>query len=245
MKPCGTVAAWHRHYRAGEPPCEPCRLAWNTYCRACKKHKDHSCSDCGARIRRGVRCRPCCQVAYKRIVRGQKPRPSRRERAMMRAQRAAAGTKGGGIITNGPCNWCGEWFTSYGKATPARFCSLRCKQKAGAQRRRAREAGAHGQFTWTQVVGLFLKFDRRCAYCSTPIAGQPDPDHVVPLSRGGANSIHNILPCCKPCNSDKRDLLLDEWASDRARRGLAPVRTSWDVTDSRFRHVTSTDPVAA
>lgn len=27
-KPCGTVAAYKRHQRAGETPCEPCRAAW-------------------------------------------------------------------------------------------------------------------------------------------------------------------------------------------------------------------------
>lgn len=27
-QPCGTVAAYKRHGRAGEPPCDPCRAAW-------------------------------------------------------------------------------------------------------------------------------------------------------------------------------------------------------------------------
>ena len=28
-EPCGTVAAYRRHRRAGEQPCDQCRLAWN------------------------------------------------------------------------------------------------------------------------------------------------------------------------------------------------------------------------
>jgi len=92
---------------------------------------------------------------------------------------------------------------------------------------------------------LFLAFDRCCAYCEQPVIGQPDPDHVVPLSRRGANSITNILPSCRACNSDKRDLLLAEWNADRARRGKPPVRTSWSFNDPRFRHLTSMVPVAA
>lgn len=28
-QPCGTVAAYRRHRKAGEQPCEPCREAWN------------------------------------------------------------------------------------------------------------------------------------------------------------------------------------------------------------------------
>ena len=66
---------------------------------------------------------------------------------------------------------------------------------------------------------------RRCAYCDQRVEGQPDPDHVVPLSRGGSNSITNILPSCRACNSDKRDLLLAEWRMDRQRRCLPARRT--------------------
>lgn len=29
--PCGTVAAYKRHQRHGEPPCEACRAAWSEY----------------------------------------------------------------------------------------------------------------------------------------------------------------------------------------------------------------------
>lgn len=34
VKPCGTPAAFKRHLRAGEEPCEACRRAWNEYKRA-------------------------------------------------------------------------------------------------------------------------------------------------------------------------------------------------------------------
>lgn len=32
----GTIAAVTRHRRAGETPCEPCKVAWNTYQREYK-----------------------------------------------------------------------------------------------------------------------------------------------------------------------------------------------------------------
>jgi hypothetical protein len=31
LQPHGTVAAYRRHQRAGEPPCGPCRVAWSDY----------------------------------------------------------------------------------------------------------------------------------------------------------------------------------------------------------------------
>ena len=30
-QPCGTQAAYKRHQRNGETPCEPCRVAWSAY----------------------------------------------------------------------------------------------------------------------------------------------------------------------------------------------------------------------
>ena len=78
----------------------------------------------------------------------------------------------------------------------------------------------------------------RCAYCGTRPT-RLDPDHVVPVSRGGANYIGNLLPACPPCNSSKRDLTLDEWSDYLHQRGLPPRTTTWDSTDPRFTHLTS------
>lgn len=39
-----------------------------------------------------------------------------------------------------------------------------------------------------------------CAYCGGEADGW---DHVVALSRGGANSVDNLVPVCTPCNQRK------------------------------------------
>lgn len=128
------------------------------------------------------------------------------------------------------CVWCGGEFTA--SRGDHQSCSTYCKQKAKAVRRRGREHNAPGTYTWAEVMHLWISIDRRCSYCDkqdTVI----EPDHVIPLSKGGSNSLTNIVPSCKPCNSDKRDLLINEWYADRARRGLEPR-----LLNPAFRHLT-------
>lgn len=141
------------------------------------------------------------------------------------------------VLRNVTCAWCGSAFETT-KDTQV-YCQFDCKRRSTRNRRRGRQYGSTSHFTWAEFMRVFLKLDRCCAYCERVIDGQPDPDHVVPLSRGGSNSITNILPSCRACNSDKRDLLLDEWNADRARRGLDPRVTTWTTGDPRVVHLTS------
>jgi 5-methylcytosine-specific restriction endonuclease McrA len=132
------------------------------------------------------------------------------------------------------CGWCGDIFTA--NRDTGKFCNKRCSKKQAKMRRRGRESNAPGQFTWAQVVKLHLIADRRCSYCDEQVA-QPDPDHVIPISRGGRNGIENILPCCQSCNGDKGDMTLTEWAAYRVRKNKQPVRTTFDYRDPRFKHL--------
>lgn len=51
-----------------------------------------------------------------------------------------------------------------------------------------------------------------CHYCETPTpARQLTMDHVVPLARGGRSVKSNLVPCCKSCNKQKKNLLPIEW----------------------------------
>ena len=36
-------------------------------------------------------------------------------------------------------------------------------------------------------------------------------DHVVPIAQGGRSTPGNIVPACKPCNNQKRDLTAAAW----------------------------------
>lgn len=55
---------------------------------------------------------------------------------------------------------------------------------------------------WKDLLAL-----GKCHYCGEIFsADELTMDHVVPLSRGGKSSKGNIVPCCKPCNNDKKYL---------------------------------------
>jgi 5-methylcytosine-specific restriction endonuclease McrA len=57
---------------------------------------------------------------------------------------------------------------------------------------------------------VFARWDGQCAYCDAPAEHL---DHVQPLSRGGADAAHNLLPACAPCNLSKGAKSLAEWAA--------------------------------
>jgi 5-methylcytosine-specific restriction endonuclease McrA len=51
-----------------------------------------------------------------------------------------------------------------------------------------------------------------CYYCSRSFAPQDlTMDHIVPISRGGKSTKGNVVPCCKECNNNKKQLLPMEW----------------------------------
>ena len=51
-----------------------------------------------------------------------------------------------------------------------------------------------------------------CYYCKkTTPARQLTMDHIVALSRGGKSRKSNLVPCCKSCNNQKKNLLPFEW----------------------------------
>jgi len=71
---------------------------------------------------------------------------------------------------------------------------------------RARKYGNGGRHTREEWEELKKRFSYTCQVC-----GRKEPetkmteDHIIPLSKGGDDSIGNIQPLCKLCNSIKNN----------------------------------------
>lgn len=88
--------------------------------------------------------------------------------------------------------------------------------KGGAETRRARKCfyqrqreyrkkangGSHSLQEWVDMKKLY-QFTCPCCLLSEPLVFLTE-DHIVPLTKGGSNSIDNIQPLCMSCNSKKR-----------------------------------------
>lgn len=79
----------------------------------------------------------------------------------------------------------------------------------GHHRRKAALAAVDDTLTPEQLVEILEFFDFRCGFCLVDLRTLPRKfrtwDHLLPISRGGTNTADNVIPCCKPCNSRKKD----------------------------------------
>lgn len=122
----------------------------------------------------------------------------------------------------GECLGCGEDFTT--STRWQKYCTDRCRHRANRSasrdqyrkrnhRRRALIRGGKVTDSATFAASwkrLLRRMDNSCAYCGS--GTEPlTVDHVVPLSRGGHDSIGNTLPACLSCNSSKRAMTIMEW----------------------------------
>jgi len=63
-----------------------------------------------------------------------------------------------------------------------------------------------------EVREVMFRAVKDCPYCGVRLAvATKTLDHMVPISKGGANSKANALVCCRACNSRKCDLDFDVW----------------------------------
>lgn len=72
---------------------------------------------------------------------------------------------------------------------------------AKQRRKRRNVAGKHTEVEWRNLLQLCGSM---CIYCGDT-GVEITKDHVVPISQSGVDDIDNIVPCCRRCNSSKKD----------------------------------------
>lgn len=76
-------------------------------------------------------------------------------------------------------------------------------------KRKALERQQIATLTWEQWQECLLFFDNGCVYCGTH--ENITQEHIVPLSKGGSYSKHNIVPACSCCNLGRRAEPMEQW----------------------------------
>ena len=68
---------------------------------------------------------------------------------------------------------------------------------------------------------LVRSWGGQCAYYGDPlVAGQTHFDHVIPLSRGGASDVTNLVPACAECNLSKGSMTAQKYIEQRRSTGV-------------------------
>jgi 5-methylcytosine-specific restriction endonuclease McrA len=94
-----------------------------------------------------------------------------------------------------------EWHETYKKKHRAKILNL----KRDRRNLENKAKGRHSERQWKELCELN---EHKCIICGKEKI--LTKDHIIPLSKGGSNSIENIQPACRSCNSRKKNHLENE-----------------------------------
>lgn len=103
-------------------------------------------------------------------------------------------------------------ITRWSRRTPA-------ERLAGAHYSRAKRLNGgrpNGYWSARQWEELLRATGSRCYWCGE-FTDKPSPDHLVPLAKGGRNSIANLVVSCRRCQSRRQDKSAEEFVEYLAR----------------------------
>lgn len=92
--------------------------------------------------------------------------------------------------------------------------------RSKAKRKALKLANHRSDFSVEQWLERVAEFDQCCAYCGSQTALAQD--HLLPVSMGGSDTIGNLIPVCRSCNSSKGNR--DPMAWYKAQSFFAPSR---------------------
>lgn len=82
----------------------------------------------------------------------------------------------------------------------------------------ARKLMSRGRHTFYGWMGKVAYYGWKCYYCGVGLSRKTlSQDHAIPLSRNGTNFLSNLIPCCRSCNSSKKDRTVQEFLALRLR----------------------------
>ena len=85
--------------------------------------------------------------------------------------------------------------------------SYRLYHRQKSKHYKAIKRGNHSALiSGAQLLNRWAEFSHACAYCGKPDhrADELELEHVIPISKGGAHHLSNIVPACSQCNQSKR-----------------------------------------
>ena len=102
-----------------------------------------------------------------------------------------------------------EWDRSYsetehGRETRRRASERYRRSERGKEVRRiskAKRRNAEGSFTPEEWASVLENTNGFCACCGSD--ERIEIDHIMPISKGGKNTIDNVQPLCRSCNARK------------------------------------------
>lgn len=100
--------------------------------------------------------------------------------------------------------------TEAGTAAAEKRWGAAADRKTRAQRlSEARGKGTHTESEWVTFTSVF----NRCVRCKTPadelVGNKLCKDHIIPIYQGGDDTIENLQPVCRECNSIKSQEVVD------------------------------------
>lgn len=105
-----------------------------------------------------------------------------------------------------------------GRNDPTRHDRLMWSSRLTAATYYAKQFGAPvNDLRMAQWFEVLDEWQHRCAYCGA--AGPLWIDHMTPLSRGGSNTVANVVPACEECNRRKARRTVYQFLNDLCENG--------------------------